>query len=82
MSYKITNTSYGLKLLGLLPGKSKVIEQINDDTKILYSRGLITIEEVVKKTSSNSKTTDTAPTVITGTKSEKECEVTDTNGRD
>lgn len=69
--YEIKNISGCLSILGLYPGKSKIISNIDDCVREMFEQQLITITKIDKHTIKNKNQNN---------KSE-ECEVTDTNGR-
>lgn len=74
--YEIKNISGCLSILGLYPGKSKIISNIDDCVREMFEQQLITITKItitkidkhnIKNKNQNNKS--------------EECEVTDTNGR-
>ena len=48
-NYKVTNISGYLIVLGLYPGKSKIISCINEKINKLAQKGLITISEIEER---------------------------------
>lgn len=76
--YKVKNISRCLTLLGLYPGESKNIDQLDDTIRDLFNKQLISLTEIAK-----------SETVVTESKKKnqvkvdnnlKDCEVKDTNG--
>lgn len=76
--YKVKNISRCLTLLGLYPGESKNIDQLDVTICDLFNKQLISLTEIVKN-----------ETVVTESKKKnqvkvdnnlKDCEVKDTNG--
>lgn len=78
--FKVKNKSRYLFFLGLCPGEEKTVEFIDNETRKLHNKGLVSVEQVKrqslnslvdkKKKSSNKETVE----------NNKECEVLDTNG--